>query len=121
MEVVDTGRRRRWSDAEKLRIVEESYRGHRQASATARRHGISRALLHRWRRDAREGVLSQGEQPPAFIRATVVDTSGTDRSQGRPETGGRMEIALSNGRRVTVGPDVDVEALRRVLAVVDET
>jgi transposase len=119
MEVVDTGRRRRWSDAEKLRIVEESYRGHRQASATARRHGISRALLHRWRRDAREGVLGDGEQPPTFIQATVVDTPTTDRSQGQPETGGRMEIALSNGRRVTVGADVDVEALRRVLAVAD--
>ena len=119
MEVVDTGRRRRWSDAEKLRIVEESYRGHRQASATARRHGISRALLHRWRRDAREGGLSDGEQPPAFIQATVVDTPTTDRSQGQPDTGGRMEIALSNGRRVTVGADVDVEALRRVLAVAD--
>lgn len=119
MEVVDTGRRRRWSDAEKRRIVEESYRGHRQASATARRHGISTTLLYRWRRDAREGVLSDGEQPPAFIQATVVDAPTADRQRGQAETSGRMEIALSNGRRVTVGPDVDVEALRRVLAVVD--
>ncbi|MEO1194319.1 MAG: hypothetical protein AAFY02_21405 [Pseudomonadota bacterium] len=30
LEVVNTGRRRRWSLAEKLRIVEESYQGHRQ-------------------------------------------------------------------------------------------
>ena len=41
LEVVDTGRRRRWSFEEKLRIVEESHQGHRQVSATARRHGIS--------------------------------------------------------------------------------
>ena len=120
MEVVDTGRRRRWSDAEKRRIVEESYRGHRQASATARRHGISTTLLYRWRRDAREGGLSDGEQPPSFIQATVVDTPTADRPQGHPEIGGRMEIALANGRRVTVGADVDGEALRRVLAVADE-
>jgi transposase len=120
MEVVDTGRRRRWSDAEKRRIVEESYRGHRQASATARRHGISTTLLYRWRRDAREGVLCGGEQPPSFIQATVVDAQTADRPQSQPETGGLMEIALSNGRRVTVGPDVDMEALRRVLAVADE-
>jgi transposase len=36
LEVVNTGRRRRWTLAEKLRIVEESFQGHRQVSATAR-------------------------------------------------------------------------------------
>ncbi|MER9273497.1 recombinase family protein [Mesorhizobium sp. M0643] len=41
LEIVDTGRRRRWSEGEKLRIVEESYSAPRQASATARRDGIS--------------------------------------------------------------------------------
>jgi transposase-like protein len=29
---VNTGRRRRWSEDEKLRIVEESFRGHRQGA-----------------------------------------------------------------------------------------
>ncbi len=41
LEVVDTGRRRRWPDEQKRRIVEESLSAPRQASATARRHGIS--------------------------------------------------------------------------------
>ncbi len=36
LEVVQTGRRRRWSEDEKLRIVLESLQGPRQASATAR-------------------------------------------------------------------------------------
>ena len=36
LEVVETGRRRRWSDAEKLRIVEESMAGPQLVSATAR-------------------------------------------------------------------------------------
>ncbi|WP_353004427.1 transposase [Mesorhizobium sp. M0761] len=48
-EIVDTGRRRRWSEGKKLRIVEESYSAPRQASATARRHGISTPLLFAWR------------------------------------------------------------------------
>ena len=38
LEVVETGRRRRWSIEEKLRIVSESLSGPRLASATARRH-----------------------------------------------------------------------------------
>jgi hypothetical protein len=31
----DVPRRRHWSDADKIRLVEESHRGHRQVSATA--------------------------------------------------------------------------------------
>ncbi|WP_417725221.1 transposase [Salipiger sp.] len=34
-------RRRPWSDAEKIRIVEESFLELRQVTATARRHGVS--------------------------------------------------------------------------------
>jgi len=45
LEVVETGRRRRWTEDEKLRIVAESLSGSRQVSSTARRHGISRSLL----------------------------------------------------------------------------
>ena len=49
---VVAGRTRRRSG-----IVEESLRGHRQGSATARRYGISRSLLTRWRKDYRLGLL----------------------------------------------------------------
>lgn len=48
--MVDTGRRRRWSEDEKLKIVLESLQAPRQVAATARRYGISRSLLLRWRR-----------------------------------------------------------------------
>jgi transposase len=37
LEVVETGRRRRWSEDEKLKIVLESLQAPRQVSATARR------------------------------------------------------------------------------------
>jgi transposase len=39
LSAADVDRRRYWSDDDKLRIVEESLVGHRQAAATARRHG----------------------------------------------------------------------------------
>ena len=55
------GRRWHWSDEDKIRIVEESLRGYRQGSATARRYGISRSLLSIWRRQLlpeREAELS---------------------------------------------------------------
>ena len=117
MEVVATGRRRRWSAAEKVRIVEESLAGYRQASATARRHGISNALLFRWRRDYREGRLG-GEAEAAFVPAVVVaDRAGAP--AGAVGSGGRMEIVARGGRQVIVGPDVDAAALARVLAVLE--
>ncbi|MDR9774639.1 transposase [Rhizobium hidalgonense] len=42
MEIVDSGRRRRFSKEAKLAIVAESYSAPRQVTATARRHGITR-------------------------------------------------------------------------------
>ena len=68
LEIVDTGRRRRWSEEEKRRIVEESYSAPRQASATARRHGISNQLLFAWRKAHREGGLGDGQ--PLRFRAS---------------------------------------------------
>lgn len=38
IEVVESGRRRRWTSAEKLRIVDESFAGPRLVPATARRY-----------------------------------------------------------------------------------
>src|SRR4030088_17764 len=70
LEVVDTGRRRRWSEDEKLKIVLESLQSPRQISATARRYGVSRSLLIRWRRAFRaernDGVGQQHGFVPAM-------------------------------------------------------
>lgn len=111
LEIVDTGRRRRWSEAEKLRIVEESYSAPRQASATARRHGISNQLLFAWRKAYREGRLCEGGTC-GFVPATIVP----EQPEKSPEpAGGRMEVVSANGRRVIVEPDVDVAALLRII------
>ncbi|WP_271612155.1 transposase, partial [Bradyrhizobium sp. CCBAU 21362] len=50
LEVVDTGRRRRWSEEEKALMVLESLSEPRLVAATARRYGLSRTLLVTWRR-----------------------------------------------------------------------
>ncbi|MGO7733164.1 IS66-like element accessory protein TnpA [Rhizobium leguminosarum] len=66
----DLGRRRDWSDEEKVRIVEESLQGFRQGSVTARRYGLSRSLLTRWRREYRSGLLSVSASA-GFLPLTV--------------------------------------------------
>jgi len=53
--ITDGGRRRRWSAAEKLRIVEETLEDHASISIVARRNGVAPNLLYRWRRLMLEG------------------------------------------------------------------
>jgi transposase len=111
LEIVDTGRRRRWSPQEKLRIVEESFSAPRLVSATARRHGISNQLLFAWRKAYREGRLGEAGIC-AFVPAQIV----TERPERGTESGcGRMEVVSANGRRVIVERDVDVEVLLRII------
>ena len=53
--ITDGGRRRRWTVAEKLRIVEETLDERSSISVVARRNGVGANLLHRWRRLMLEG------------------------------------------------------------------
>lgn len=116
LEVVNTGRRRRWTLAEKLRIVEESFQGERQVSATARRHDIPPSLLFSWRKKLCGGSRG-GEAASGFARAVVVPEEGSQ-PEGRGISG-RMEVVTATGRRIIVGADVDAAALARVVAALE--
>ena len=87
LEVIETGRRRRWSDDEKLRIVMESLQTPRAISSTARRHGISRSLLVTWRRSFHPKPTGPEVQQAGFVPAMVV-TAG--------ETAPTMDAAPAN-------------------------
>jgi transposase len=111
LDIVDTGRRRRWTDEEKRRIVEESLSGPRLASVTARRHGISNQLLFFWRKAYREGRLGD---VAGFVPAVVVPEQPANKASAAAY--GRIEIIIANGRRVIVDGDVDVEPLLRLIS-----
>jgi len=53
--ITDGGRRRRWSAADKLRIVEETLYDSESISAVTRRNGVAPNLLYRWRKLMLEG------------------------------------------------------------------
>jgi transposase len=118
LEVIETGARRRWTPEEKLRIVAESLSIPRNVSATARRYGLSKGQLFTWLRLARDGKLVLDEEQgfaPAFVApptSAVTPTGGASRF-------GRIEIVLSEPRRLIVGGDVDPDALVRVIAVLE--
>jgi transposase len=93
LEVVETGRRRRWSEDEKLKIVIESLQTPRQVAATARRYGISRSLLLRWRQSFRPEPNDAAEQPTGFVPARMIPASGA--TPGSVEPAGAIEIEFA--------------------------
>ena len=117
LEVVETGRRRRWSEDEKLKIVLESLRAPRQISATARQYGISRSLLIKWRRSFRPERHDAEGQRIGFVPAMVIAETASA-APAAPAVG-RMVIVIANGRRVIVDAGVDASALARVLEVLE--
>lgn len=110
------GRRRRWTQAEKQRIVEESFQGERQVSATARRHDIPPSLLFSWRKKLC-GAGCDGEVPSGFARVLVVPETASAKTGAA--IAGRMEVVTAGGQRVIVGADVDAAALARVVAALE--
>jgi transposase len=91
-------RRRRWSVAEKVRIVEESLAS--RVTEVARRHDIHANLLHLWRRQARDGLLSVGADKRArFVPVGVAaGNEAAALAAGAGGVGSVIEVVLRNGR-----------------------
>lgn len=116
LEVVEMGRRRRWSEDEKLKIVLESLQSPRQVAATARRYGISRSLLLRWRRSFRPEPKDATEQQKGFIAAMVVPEAGARPGPVGSAGGGAIEIEFAAGARMRITGAVDAATLKAAVA-----
>jgi len=97
--LVGVERRRRWSDARKLAIIEEVGIDGLSVSDVARRHDITRQHIYQWRAELRRKTLwSEGDDAGAgFIQVNSApeDRVVALRSDRRP-----FEILLCNGRRL---------------------
>ena len=114
LSISDTGRRRRFSDDEKLRIVEESYRDGVTAATVARRHEISRSMLYDWRHRQRLGLLGSSA---SFMR--VVAMEGPSRADAplaaEVMRSSALTVDLGGWCRVTVPANFDMDAAARLL------
>ena len=114
LSVSDTGRRRRWTDGEKVRIVEESHRAGVTLAEVARRHEISRSMLYDWRYRRKLGLLGC---PTQFMRL-VPQESGPRPDVAPPLSASRpvvMTIDFGERYRVTIPADFDMDAAARLL------
>jgi transposase len=112
-------RRRRWTAAEKLRIVAESHAPGAIGSGVARRYDIHPHQLHKWRQDMRQGrlgpalgpELSGGSAPrfvpvalsPAAVGRTPPENAvPTEPASSGAPAAGTIEMEFANGSRMRV-------------------
>ena len=120
-------RRRRWSQDDKARIVEETLAPGAKVTEVARRNGVAASVVFTWRRQARTVAQIEPRFAPVQIAAAeaIEETSKllrADDSRVRSLAAARIgliEIDLGNRRRIRVDAHVDPEALARVLEVLE--
>ena len=112
-------KRRMRSNAEKRRIVEETFFEGTSVAAVARRHGMNANLLFGWRRRYEQGLLDQCREPASAkllpVRITSDDTVA-EPAQPSPILS-EIEVTLPGDVRVRVFGSVDTQALADVLSV----
>jgi transposase len=112
--VTSVERRRRWSRAEKERIVAASLEPGAVASEVARAAGIHASQLFRWRQQ-----LCTRVQVPATFDPVSVTPDPEAPLRLPPERAGTIEIELAGGGRMRITGAVEarmVAALVRALA-----
>jgi transposase len=126
-------RRRRWSNEEKLQLVEEACRPGHSVSQVARQRGISASQLFGWRRQAlAKGLITDNRSElsaaPALTFAPVEvaeePAAACDEGEGRParrrkasRTSSTIEIELKSGDRVRVEGCTDASLVARIISV----
>jgi transposase len=115
---VGSGRRRRWSDEAKGRIVAESYVQGAIVSEVARRHGISPQYLFSWRKAARRGLLRlPADEAPLFVPVVTELRDGGTTTEAVGNGSPTITIEIG-GAVVRAAPGVDPVWLRDVLRAV---
>lgn len=102
-------RRRRWTSAEKARMVEESLAGDASVAEVARRHDIHPNLLHLWRRQARLAGAAAA-WPRSDVAASGVEFAAVALAPDErmlPAPPGTVEIEFAGRARLKITGPVD--------------
>jgi transposase len=112
--------RRRWPVGEKCRIVEQTLKPGASVAGVALAHGVNANQVFTWRRQYRQGLLSQKNTEPVKLLPVHVSEAqasrgaGTERRQVTAAVVGTIQVEFPKGH-ICVSGSVDGEALRIVL------
>jgi transposase len=115
--ITSVGRRRRWSRAEKERIVAAAIEPGAVASEVARAAGIDTSQLFRWRRQ----LCCPAPSASIFLPVAIASAADAASTTAAPVTGSAIEIELATGGRMRITGPVDrstVSALIKALTKV---
>jgi transposase len=108
-------RRRKFTQAAKEAVVSETLTGDATVTDVARRHGLDRSLVYRWRREF--GVVEHVGTAISFV---PVNVEAPDLSEPQiVRQVGAIDIHVGQGRSVRVGAGFDAATLTRVLRVLE--
>ena len=119
--VVET--RRRWSVEERREAVNETLTS--PVSSVARKRGIAKSLLFRWRKEAglsgkRGGARKSASQfVPVALPSPPSVAAKLEPPSLQTQDHGVIEIELSSGHKLRVSGRVEAETLKRVIAVLN--
>ncbi len=120
---VPPGSRRRFSTADKKRIVEEAERPGASVSGVARQYGITTRLLFRWKKELVPAAKTDTTFLPVTIADAVDQPAEIPSSMPAPVIVERsapgIEVELVGGRRVRFDRDTDPEVVRRLVSLLD--
>jgi transposase len=118
--VTQSERRRRWSDADKQKILQETLEPGATVLAVAKRHGVGTGQIYTWRHQALVGAVT------GFVPVTIEPEVPAETPAPLPPSApavsfrsGLIEIELPGGARLRVDDQVSSAALRRVLAALE--
>jgi transposase len=114
------GRRRKWSDDDKARIVAEIVASGDSVCSVARRHGLSPQQLFGWRRQLREAAGGHSEADkvqfvPAVVEAVVpAPAAHQERKVVRKADSGIIEIEV-DGITIRAGRGADMATIASIV------
>ena len=117
--ITGAGGRRRWSDEEKARAIEESLAPDAVVSQVARRHGATPQQLFSWRREARRRAEADDASAfvPAIVDAAVApEGASTRRPSAQTPPAPVMEIEVGHAH-VWIWRGADVGMATAILSV----
>ena len=115
--ITDGGRRRRYDEKEKLRLVRGAFSTGAKVAEFARAEGVDASLLYRWRRQ----FLGAATERPSFAPLVVtqdadplVGSAASETSAPTPALG-VVEAELPCGARLRITGAADAAAIRAVV------
>lgn len=115
-------RRRRWTSAEKARIVEESLAPETSVAEVARRHDVHPNLLHLWRRQARTGnvaLVSTDDATAGAVQFAAVAV--TPEARESVVSSSVIEIEFTDGTRLRITGSAEAATVSALMGALAKT